>query len=42
MAWSILILAMLLPISYLLLEIYRAPLLDDEDCLVEEKEYDKF
>lgn len=40
MAWMILILAMTLPVSYLLIEAHKAPLFDDEGHFVKEKTYD--
>lgn len=40
MAWIILILAMTFPISYLLIEAHKAPLLDDKGYLVEEETHD--
>ena len=40
MAWMILIIAMTLPVNYLLIEVHKAPLLDDEGHFVQEKAYD--
>lgn len=40
MTWMILILAMTLPVSYLLIEVHKAPLFDNEGHFVKEKAYD--